>query len=140
MTIAKTSGVGAATLASFSEAPEKSFGQIMKGAVEGPLTIQKPIGCPPGGAPVQGTVPSAPSGSVGPASQNSVQQVAESVSAAQRRLEGVLALAQSGKTFTPAELIALQGQVYRASQELDLAGKVIEKATSGVKQVLQTQV
>jgi hypothetical protein len=29
--------------------------------------------------------------------------------------------------------------VYRASQELDLAGKVVEKATSGVKQVLQTQ-
>jgi hypothetical protein len=30
--------------------------------------------------------------------------------------------------------------VYRASQELDLAGKVVEKATAGVKQILQTQV
>lgn len=59
---------------------------------------------------------------------------------AQRRLDHVLRLAQSGKTFTPAELLALQANVYRASQEIDLAGKVVEKAASGVKQVLQTQV
>ncbi len=66
-------------------------------------------------------------------------KVLDQVTAAQRRLDQVLALAQSGKTFTPAELLAMQAQVYRASQELDLAGKVVEKATAGVKQVLQTQ-
>jgi len=63
----------------------------------------------------------------------------DQVARAQQRLERVLALAESGKTFTPAELLGLQAQVYSASQELDLAGKVVEKATSGVKQVLQTQ-
>jgi hypothetical protein len=52
----------------------------------------------------------------------------------------VLRLAESGRCFSPAELLALQANVYRASQQLDLAGKVIEKATGGVKQVLQTQV
>jgi len=67
-------------------------------------------------------------------------QVLDQVTAAQQRLEQVLKLAQSGKSFTPAELIALQANVYRASQELDLAGKVVEKATSGVKQILQTQI
>lgn len=61
------------------------------------------------------------------------------VAAAQRRMDAVLALAESGRSFTPAELLALQSRVYRASQELDLAGKVVEKATGGVKQVLQTQ-
>ena len=65
-----------------------------------------------------------------------VDQVAQ----AQHRLDRVLALAQSGKTFSPAELLGLQAQVYGASQELDLAGKVVEKATSGVKQILQTQI
>ncbi|HEY8207917.1 MAG TPA: ATP-dependent helicase HrpB [Myxococcaceae bacterium] len=65
-----------------------------------------------------------------------VDQVAQ----AQHRLDRVLALAQSGKTFSPAELLGLQAQVYSASQELDLAGKVVEKATSGVKQILQTQI
>jgi hypothetical protein len=55
-------------------------------------------------------------------------------------MDEVLRLAESGKVFSPAELLALQAQVYRASQELDLAGKVVEKATGGVRQVLQTQV
>ena len=62
------------------------------------------------------------------------------VAAAQKRMDAVLELAQSGKSFTPAELLSLQTQMYRASQELDLAGKVVEKATGGVKQILQTQV
>jgi len=62
------------------------------------------------------------------------------VSQAQRQMEQLLELARSGTSFSPAELLSLQAQVYRASQELDLAGKVVEKATGGVKQVLQTQV
>lgn len=66
-------------------------------------------------------------------------QVVDQVTAAQVRLDKILALAQSGKSFTPAELLALQAQVCSASQQLDLAGKVVEKATSGIKQVLQTQ-
>lgn len=70
----------------------------------------------------------------------SAVRVVEQVQSAQHRLDHVLRLAESGKTFTPAELLALQAHVYRASQELDLAGKVVEKATAGVKQVLQTQV
>ena len=64
----------------------------------------------------------------------------DQVAAAQKRMDSVLELAQSGKSFTPAELLSLQTQMYRASQELDLAGKVVEKATGGVKQILQTQV
>ena len=48
------------------------------------------------------------------------------VAAAQKRMDAVLELAQSGKSFTPAELLSLQTQMYRASQELDLAGKVVE--------------
>ncbi|MCI0572151.1 MAG: ATP-dependent helicase HrpB [Myxococcaceae bacterium] len=75
----------------------------------------------------------------GPGTVTATRMV-EQVSAAQRRMDHVLRLAQSGKTFSPAELLALQAHVYRASQELDLAGKVVEKATGGVKQVLQTQV
>jgi alanyl-tRNA synthetase len=66
-------------------------------------------------------------------------QVVDQVTEAQNRLDRILALAQSGKSFTPAELLALQAQVCSASQQLDLAGKVVEKATGGIKQVLQTQ-
>lgn len=73
------------------------------------------------------------------AKQQSAKAI-DHVVAAQTRMEQVLSLAQSGKTFTPGELLSMQTQVYRASQEIDLAGKVVEKATGGVKQVLQTQV
>lgn len=62
------------------------------------------------------------------------------VSAAQGKLDQILKMAESGRTFSPAELLAFQAHAYRASQELDLAGKVVEKATSGVKQTLNTQV
>jgi hypothetical protein len=64
----------------------------------------------------------------------------DDVSRAQSRMDQVLALAESGRSFSPAELLSLQAQTYRASQEIDLAGKVVEKATGGLKQVLQTQV
>jgi hypothetical protein len=67
-------------------------------------------------------------------------QVLDRVCEAQKRLDELLALAGSGRSFSPAELLAVQAHVYQASQELDLAGKVVEKATGGIKQVLQTQV
>lgn len=64
----------------------------------------------------------------------------DQVSRAQSQLDRVLALAQSGRTFTPAQLLALQAQVSQASNELDLAGKVVDKGISGVKQLLTTQI
>ena len=66
-------------------------------------------------------------------------QLVDRVSEAQRRLDQILQLAESGKSFSTVELLAFQAHAYRASQELDFAGKVVEKATGGVKQVLQTQ-
>jgi hypothetical protein len=48
--------------------------------------------------------------------------------------------ASSGKSFSNAELIALQAGMYKYTQELELTGKVVEKATSGLKDTLKTQV
>ncbi|MCP3145089.1 globin family protein [Pyxidicoccus xibeiensis] len=78
--------------------------------------------------------------SVQSAREQQAAQVLDRVGQAQKRLDHILRMAESGRSFSPAELLALQAHVYRASQELDLAGKVVEKATGGVKQVLQTQV
>ncbi|EAU62993.1 hypothetical protein STIAU_7683 [Stigmatella aurantiaca DW4/3-1] len=68
------------------------------------------------------------------------EQMLERVVQAQRELDHILTQAESGRTFSPRELLAFQARVYRASQEVDLASKGVEKATSGVKQILQTQV
>ena len=62
------------------------------------------------------------------------------VAAAQARMDRILALASSGRTFSPAELLALQAGVAEASQTVDLAGKVLDRVSGGVKTLLQTQV
>lgn len=66
-------------------------------------------------------------------------KVISDVQRAQNKLDTLLKMAESGRTFSPAELLAFQTHAYRASQELDLASKVVEKGTSAVKQTLQTQ-
>ncbi len=46
----------------------------------------------------------------------------------------------SGKNFNNGELLALQAGMYKYVQELELTGKVVEKATTGLKDTLKTQV
>lgn len=62
------------------------------------------------------------------------------VAAAQARMDRILALAASGRTFSPAELLSLQAGVAEASQTVDLAGKVLDRVSGGVKTLLQTQI
>lgn len=129
--------------------PKQAFGKVLQQAQAQGVTS----GPRPGGetAPLTAAAPGhhhARAGAACAKSQVEAVRPAEATAAravdqvaqAQHRLDRVLALAQSGKTFSPAELLGLQAQVYGASQELDLAGKVVEKATSGVKQILQTQI
>lgn len=58
----------------------------------------------------------------------------------QGKLDQIIKLATSGKKFSHQQLLAVQASVYKYSQELELTSKVVEKATSGVKQTMQTQV
>lgn len=46
----------------------------------------------------------------------------------------------TGKHFSNSELLSLQAGMYKYTQELELTGKVVEKATSGLKDTLKTQV
>jgi len=67
-------------------------------------------------------------------------KVLNSVVSGQDKMSKIIKLATSGRSFTPTELLAVQAGVYKFSQELELTSKVVEKATDGVKQTLQTQV
>ncbi len=58
----------------------------------------------------------------------------------QNKLDEIIKAATSGKSYNQQELLAIQASVYKFSQELELTSKVVEKATSGVKQTMQTQV
>jgi hypothetical protein len=161
MAMDKVGPVGGAGVSPAVEPGRERFGKVLEEArglargsgppvtMEGPsrpAPVEAPRGvgraeaaghAAPGCAEVK---PGARVDSVRAAREQQVAQVLDRVGQAQKRLDHILKLAESGRTFTPAELLALQAHVYRASQELDLAGKVVEKATGGVKQVLQTQV
>ena len=55
-------------------------------------------------------------------------------------MDKLISSSLSGKSFSNSELISLQAGMYKYSQELDLCSKVVEKATSGLKDTLKTQV
>ncbi len=57
-----------------------------------------------------------------------------------RRLDEIIAQARAGKTFKPRELLALQAEMYRISEELALVNKVVEEGVAGVKRLWNMQV
>jgi len=58
----------------------------------------------------------------------------------QNKLDDIIKMATSGRKYGQQDLLAIQASVYKFSQELELTSKVVEKATSGIKQTMQTQV
>lgn len=71
---------------------------------------------------------------------NLVTQVLGDLERGQARLEQLIQQSASGKQFSNAELLGLQASMYQYTQELDLTSKVVEKATSGLKDLTKTQV
>jgi hypothetical protein len=112
-----------------AQPPERSFGAVLEG-----LSLRGP---PRGGEqhlpPAAAAPPGRPYATV-PA------RLLESVDRARARLEGVLAAARSGRTFTAQELLGLQAEAYRTVQTVDLAVKLAEQGAQSVRQALGTQV
>lgn len=67
-----------------------------------------------------------------------LRDAASSIARGQARVDRALRRGRRQDT-SPAELLALQAGVYRFNQELELASKVVEKATGAVKTTLQSQ-
>lgn len=72
--------------------------------------------------------------------EGGLKAVLQQVVDGQGKLDQIIKMATSGKVYGNQELLAIQAAVYKFSQELELTSKVVEKATSGVKQTMQTQV
>ncbi|MCL2778428.1 MAG: hypothetical protein FWD73_10530 [Polyangiaceae bacterium] len=49
------------------------------------------------------------------------------------------ATSAGGQDLGPSELIALQAGVYKYSEAVDLSSKIIDRATNGIKTVIQGQ-
>ena len=68
-----------------------------------------------------------------------VRDAVESIGRGERMVERVMRQARRGHVFTQEELLAVQAGVYRYTQELELASKLVDKATGAVRQTLQSQ-
>jgi hypothetical protein len=69
-----------------------------------------------------------------------VSHVVSELEQGQRRLDTLIDGGISGKHFSNGEVLSLQASMYKYTLELDLTSKVVEKATSGLKDVVKTQV
>lgn len=58
----------------------------------------------------------------------------------QARLDEIIQMTTRNKVFKAQELLSLQAEVHRITQQIELISKIVEQATSGIKLTLQTQV
>lgn len=92
----------------------------------------------PAGPPPTPRAPS-PSAAAGPLAR-AVEGLAQRVGAGEARVDALLDAAARGKTFTPAELIAMQATVFRYSQGVEVLSRGADRLVGAVKQTLGTQV
>lgn len=58
----------------------------------------------------------------------------------EKQIDKMMARCMSGGMIDQKEMLQMQALIYSYSQKVDLATKVVEKATGGLKQVMNTQV
>ena len=61
------------------------------------------------------------------------------VARGERTVASALGASKTGADLGPAELLALQVGIYRYSEVVDLAAKLVDRVSSGVKTVIQGQ-
>ena len=92
-------------------------------------------------AKINAAAPSTRVGATARTERSKVADMIEGLVNGQDKMTQIMEAAlSSNKKMSPRELLAMQAGVYRFSQELDLTSKVVEKATSGLKQTMNTQV
>jgi hypothetical protein len=64
----------------------------------------------------------------------------ENAAAGDARLDKILDAAARGKTFTAAELLAMQASVFRYSQTVEVISRATDRLVGALKQTLGTQV
>jgi hypothetical protein len=107
-----------------------------------PNNTASPTGAPPAARVestpgVRGASPETTPNSSTDALTDAGRRLLARVARGERYVEQVVRGASAGAAYTPADLLAIQAQVYRYTQEVELVSKFVDRATSGVKTVLQ---
>jgi hypothetical protein len=69
-----------------------------------------------------------------------VRRMLERVISSEDRIDALVQAAARGKTFSPAELLALQAAVFRYSQTVEVVSRVADRLVGAVKQTMGTQI
>lgn len=73
-------------------------------------------------------------------SSQRMESFVEGVLNDEKKIDRLMAKNIKGGGLEQSELLQLQGLIYGYSQKVDLASKVVDKATGGLKQIMNTQV
>jgi len=68
-----------------------------------------------------------------------VRGLAHETDRGEASLKGALAAGRAGVALDPTSLLALQAVIYRYAETMDLAAQLVEKASTGVKSIVQGQ-
>ncbi|WP_338873184.1 ATP-dependent helicase HrpB [Myxococcus stipitatus] len=109
------------------------FDDVLSGKAQGVTSTSTPrdvssVGVVP---PVAGTAKSV---------LNGISRFVRELEVGQGVLDGIIQSASSGARFSNTELLSLQASMYRYAQALDLVSRVVEKGSTGLRDVLKTQV
>jgi len=91
-------------------------------------------------APEQVQAPDAPDAAPKIDASKRLDDFLESVGEDQARIEEMMSRCVDGQTLSQQELLELQSVIYGYAQKVELASKLVDKATGGLKQVMNTQV
>jgi hypothetical protein len=112
---------------------EKPFASVLvEGKAAGPQATPIVPGRKPAAVPAHPVVPGPPAGPV--------RAVLQRALGAERQVDALLEAAARGRTFTPAQLLAMQATVARYSQTVEVVSRVADRLVGAIKQTMGTQV
>ena len=137
---ATTKAQGAAQIEKARIDPQRVMGNLRADRVGAQRAVPQPtlaqrVGLQNDLKTLQSTV-----GGTAPKGQNIAVQMMNKIEKGEHVMDRLIEEGLSGRNFQNSELLALQAGMYKYTQELELTGKVVEKATSGLKDTLKTQV
>jgi hypothetical protein len=65
-----------------------------------------------------------------------LEGLGKEINTGERTMHNAMAAGRGGESVPPSELLALQAGVYRYGEAVDLASKLIDRTSSGVKTVI----
>jgi hypothetical protein len=111
----------------------KPFSAILvEGTAQGPQAPKTVVAGQPAAVPAHPVVPGP---SAGP-----VRAMFERALGAEKQVDALLEAAARGKTFSPAQLLAMQATVARYAQTVEVVSRVADRLVGAIKQTMGTQV